>query len=107
MTDKLITANHLSDGLVVFLTASGGWSYRLADARVIPDAELEDALRHAKAQQEALIVVDPYEIEATVDADGLPVPVRLREKIRAAGGPTVTYGEAEIAARAALLNQAG
>lgn len=107
MTAKLITANHLADGLVVFLTADGGWSYRLADARVIADAELDEALRYAKAQHEALIVVDPYEIEATVDADGLPVPVRLRERIRAAGGPTVTYGEAELAERAALLNQAG
>ncbi|MBN9058468.1 MULTISPECIES: DUF2849 domain-containing protein [Kaistia] len=106
MTAKLITANHLADGLVVFLTADGGWSYRLADARVISDAELEAALRHAKAQHEALIVVDPYEIEATVE-DGVPVPVRLRERIRAAGGPTVTYGEAELAERAALLNQAG
>ncbi|WP_051231164.1 DUF2849 domain-containing protein [Kaistia adipata] len=107
MTDKLITANHLADGLVVFLTAAGGWSYRLADARVIPDAELDVALAHAKAQHEAQIVVDPYEIEATVDADGVPVPVRLREKIRAAGGPTVAYGEAELAGRAVLLNQAG
>lgn len=107
MTAKLITANHLADGLVVFLTADGGWSYRLADARVIADAELDAALAHAKAQHEARIVVDPYEIEATIEADGLPVPVRLRERIRAAGGPTVTYGEAEIAERAALLNLAG
>jgi hypothetical protein len=107
MTTKLITANHLADGLVVFLTADGGWSYRLADARLIADDELDAALAVAKGQHEAGIVVDPYEIEATVDADGAPVPVRLREKIRAAGGPTVTYGEAEIAERAALLNQAG
>ena len=105
MTDKLITANHLGDGLVVFLTADDGWSYKLADARVIPDAELEAALALAKSQHEAGIVVDPYEIEATV-VEGIPVPVRLREKIRAAGGPTVIYGEAEIAARA-TLNQAG
>jgi hypothetical protein len=107
MTDKLITANHLANGLVVFLTAKGGWSYKLADARVIPEVELEAALAIAKSQHEAGIVVDPYEIEATVDTDGLPVPVRLRERIRAAGGPTVTYGEAEIAARAALSKHAG
>jgi len=106
MTDKLITANHLGDGLVVFLTAQGGWSYKLADARVISDAELEAALALAKSQHEAGIVVDPYEIEATV-VEGIPVPVRLREKIRAAGGPTVTYGEAEIAERAATLKHAG
>jgi len=106
MTDKLITANHLGDGLVVFLTAEGGWSYKLADARVISDAELEAALVLAKSQHEAGIVVDPYEIEATL-VEGIPVPVRLRERIRAAGGPTVTYGEAEIAERAATLKHAG
>ena len=106
MTDKLITANHLGDGLVVFLTAKGGWSYKLADARVIPEGELEAALAVAKSQHEAGIVVDPYEIETTV-VEGIPVPVRLREKIRAAGGPTVTYGEAEIAERAATLKHAG
>jgi hypothetical protein len=106
MTDKLITANHLADGLVVFLTAAGGWSYKLADARIVGPDELDAALALARGQHEAGIVVDPYEIEATVE-DGVPVPVRLRERIRAAGGPTVTYGEAEIAARAALSKHAG
>ncbi|MBB5752343.1 DUF2849 domain-containing protein [Prosthecomicrobium pneumaticum] len=95
----LVTANRLSDGLVVFLDPSGGWTTALAGARVIAPDELAAALAHGKAQHDARIVVEPYEIETTVEA-GVPVPVRLRERIRAAG-PTVPYGEAEFEARVA------
>lgn len=98
MSDKVITANNLRDGLVVFLDAEGGWSYAIAGARVIPDAELADALVYAKGQHDARIVVEPYEIEVTREGDAI-VPVRLREKIRAASGPTVAYGEAELSER--------
>ncbi len=104
MTDSIITANDLGDGLVVFLTADGGWSRRLADARVVGPEALAEAIAYGKAQHDARIVVEPYEIEVTLEA-GVPVPVRLRERIRAAG-PTVAYGEAELAERAAA-NQAG
>ncbi|MCX5478766.1 DUF2849 domain-containing protein [Kaistia geumhonensis] len=96
----VITANALGDGLVVFLTADGGWSNDIAAARVIEPDGLADAVAYGKAQHDARIVVEPYEIEVTVDA-GMPLPVRLRERIRAERGPTVAYGEAEIAARAA------
>lgn len=99
MSDTIITANALGDGLVVFLTAAGGWTNSLAEARVIGPEALPEALAYAKAQHDARIVVEPYEIEVTLE-DGLPVPVRLRERIRAAG-PTVAYGEAELAERAA------
>jgi sulfite reductase (NADPH) hemoprotein beta-component len=105
MTDKLITANSLGDGLVVFLTPDGGWSRDIAEARVIGPAEIDAALAYGKAQHDARIVVEPYEIETTVE-DGIPVPVRLRERIRAVG-PTVAYGEAELAERAAASKLSG
>ncbi|MBZ9936094.1 DUF2849 domain-containing protein [Mesorhizobium sp. BR1-1-16] len=100
MSDSIITANDLGNGLVVFLKADGGWSQRLADARVVGPDALPEAVAYGKAQHDARIVVEPYDIEVTVE-NGVPVPVRLRERIRAAG-PTVAYGEAEIAERAAL-----
>ncbi|SHE97408.1 Protein of unknown function [Kaistia soli DSM 19436] len=100
MSDSIITANDLGNGLVVFLTADGGWSQRLADARVVGPDALPEAVAYGKAQHDARIVVEPYDIEVTLE-NGVPVPVRLRERIRAAG-PTVAYGEAEIAERAAL-----
>jgi len=98
MAETVITANRLSDGLVVFLDAEGGWQTDIAKARVIPAPEIADALAYAKTQHDARVVVEPYEIDVSVE-NGVPVPVRLRERIRAAG-PTVAYGEAEIAARA-------
>ena len=99
MTDSIITANELAGGLVVFLTAENGWSNALADARLIGPEAMPAALAFAKAEADAQVVVEPYEIEVTRE-DGVLVPVRLRERIRAAG-PSVTYGADEIAARQA------
>jgi hypothetical protein len=91
---KAITANRLSDGLVVFLDDSGGWSLSIAEARLVSDgADLDAANGYAKSQHDARIVVEPYPIDVEI-VDGRPVPVRLRERIRAEG-PTVVYGEAE------------
>lgn len=101
MSQKVITANSLGDGLVVFLTPSGGWSTEIGHSRIIGTGDFDEAMAYAKAQHDAQIVVEPYEIEVELHPDaGLPVPVRLRERIRAAG-PTVAYGEAERAALAA------
>ena len=107
MSQQIITANHLRDGLVVFLNASGGWTTEIAAARIIGSGELDAALAYARAQADAQIVVEPYEIDVELHPDaGMPVPLRLRERIRAAKGPTVAYGEAELAERAALLTAA-
>jgi hypothetical protein len=91
---KAITANRLSDGLVVFLDQNGGWSLSIADARLVEDGpDLDEANAYGKEQHDARIVVEPYPIDVEV-VDGKPVPVRFRERIRAEG-PTVPYGEAE------------
>jgi Protein of unknown function (DUF2849) len=93
---KTVTANRLDNGLVVFLDPDGGWTLAIAAARILDEAELDDALAYGKAQAEARIVVDPYAIDVEV-TDGAPVPTRLRERIRAERGPTIAYGEAERA----------
>ena len=94
---KVITANALGDGLVVFLDHDGGWTHDIALARVVEDgADLDGAVAYSKSQHDARVVVEPYPIDVTV-TDGVPVPVRLREKIRADRGPTIAYGEAERA----------
>ena len=93
---KVITANRLSDGLVVFLNEAGGWPLAIAEARLLEDGpELDAALAYAKAQHDARVVVEPYAIDVELK-DGVPEPVRLRERIRAEG-PTVDYGDAERA----------
>jgi len=94
---KVITANRLDDGRVVFLDAAGDWVGSIADARQLSgDAELDEASAYAKAQHDARIVVEPYPIDVEM-VDGKPWPVRIRERIRAAG-PTVVYGAEEYAA---------
>jgi hypothetical protein len=94
---KAITANRLDDGRVVFLDDVGGWAPTLVEARLLSDGpELDEASAYARAQHEARIVVEPYPIDIVM-VDGLPVPARIRERIRAQG-PTVRYGEAEYAA---------
>ena len=93
---KVITANDLRDGLVVFLDHDGGWTHRIAEARVVEDGtDLDGAVAYAKAQHDARIVVEPYPIDVEVTR-GVPVPVRLREKIRADLGPTIPYGREEV-----------
>jgi hypothetical protein len=93
---KAITANRLDDGRVVFLNEIGGWSPALGEARLLADGpELDDATAYAKAQHDARIVVEPYPIDLEV-TDGIAVPVRIRERIRAEG-PTVVYGYDEVA----------
>jgi hypothetical protein len=94
---KIITANRLGDGLVVFLDADGNWPLDIAKARVLQDgADFDGALIYAKAQHDARVIVEPYAVDVEVNAEGVPSPVRLREKIRAEG-PTVDYGHAERA----------
>lgn len=100
---KAITANRLSDGLVVFLSEGRDWSLSIDDARLFEDGpELEEALAFGRAQQEARVIVDAYAIDMQVVGDRA-LPSRLRERIRALG-PTIAYGESE---RANLSGLAG
>ena len=88
MTPEVFIANRLNDGLVVFLTADGGWSEWIADAAVVSDAAEKERLTAVAATGVAdCHVIDPLPIEVTVSDAGI-VPVRLRERIRAEG-PTV------------------
>ena len=102
---KAITAHRLDNGLVVFLDVDGCWTLDVAKARILDDEELDDALAYGQEQHDARIVLEPYAIDVVV-TDGIPVPVRLREKIRAERGPTVAYGEAERAALTARASGA-
>jgi hypothetical protein len=79
----VVTANRLSDGVVIYRTAAGGWSTRLADAAVVHDAASAKALL-AAAQSDGTRAVDPY--VAPVEIDGRDIrPGNLRERIRVAG----------------------
>ncbi|MEM7567175.1 MAG: DUF2849 domain-containing protein [Pseudomonadota bacterium] len=87
MTHKIVTANRLTDGLAVWLSETL-WVERIEEAHPLSTPQ-EVAAAEAEAARAvaARRVVDVATIDVTLE-DGVPVPVRLRERIRAAG-PTV------------------
>ena len=85
-TAKVVTANRLSEGRVVYLDGNGDWSASLGNAACAADDAASDALR-VQAER-AGRVVGPYLIDV-VEIDGAIEPLGTREMIRAAGGPTV------------------
>lgn len=93
-TKKVVTANRLIDGLVVFVGPGPDWVTEIDRAVVLEDGRaLDAALEFGADEVLARKILDPYAIDVTV-ADGSAVPTRLRERIRAIG-PSVDYGEAE------------
>ena len=88
-TAKVMTANRLREGHVVYMDTEGDWSASLGDAACAADDAASDALGAQAAQAvRAGRVVGPYLIDV-VEVDGAIQPIGTREIIRAAGGPTV------------------
>jgi Protein of unknown function (DUF2849) len=81
----VITANRLTDGVVVFQTADDDWSedFKTAAVRTDPEARA-GALKRAKQDEANNIIVEPYAV-AVEERNGHFAPKALREAIRAAG----------------------
>ncbi|WPZ35984.1 DUF2849 domain-containing protein [Thalassobaculum sp. OXR-137] len=86
---KVMTANRLSDGAVVYLTLSHTWSDRFADAHAsdVP-SELAGFEATTLEAVRGRIVVGAYLFAVSVGSDGSLEPLGQRERIRSAG-PTV------------------
>lgn len=85
MAPQVITANRLTDGDVVYLTASEDWSEWLKDAAVAESGDDTDRLLAIADQAiEDRKIVGPYEFEVTRDGADIR-PISVREIIRAAG----------------------
>ena len=79
-TPKVVTANALLEGRVVYLTADDRWSREHREAELIEDeAHAEMRLLFAEGQPDR--VVGPYLADARAGADG-PEPVHIREVLR-------------------------
>ena len=87
---EVITANRLLDGIVVYLAPDGGWVEDLAHARLArtqdETKELESIAAKAVADR---VVVAVYPMDVTI-ADGVPVALSVRERIRASHRTTLT-----------------
>ncbi|MBC7157634.1 MAG: DUF2849 domain-containing protein [Rhodobacteraceae bacterium] len=97
---KVITANALVSGEVVYLTADDRWSPDLSEAEVLED-EAHAALREIEAAARAAEVVGVYLFEVRHGPRG-PEPVHFREAFRATGPSNRFHGkQAEAAPRPA------
>ncbi|MGQ0446124.1 MAG: DUF2849 domain-containing protein [Beijerinckiaceae bacterium] len=87
---KVICANRLADGIVVYAGRDGAWVTRLSQAQIFAGkAEAEAGFLAAQDDARRNLVVEPVLVEVTEDVGELRA-VTLREKIRARG-PTIDY----------------
>jgi hypothetical protein len=91
-TPKVVTANHLLKGDVIYQTASG-WTRRLCEAEVLTD-EADADLRLIDAVQQKDVAVGAYLSDVDI-SDGPPQPVHFREDFRARGPSNYTHGKQE------------
>lgn len=86
---KIISANRLADGTVVYLGPDRSWTEVLDHADCFTDDAAADGLTLARDHVKRNLVIDPFLVEVTAPEEG-PRPVSLRNRIRARG-PTVDY----------------
>ncbi|MEX0282214.1 MAG: DUF2849 domain-containing protein [Arenibacterium sp.] len=96
-TPKVVTANDLLMGDVVYLTEANEWSPALADAVVLREADKAEEQLNLAAQR-AGEVVGVYLADVRVTDNG-PEPVHFREDFRRTGPSNYDHGkQAELRA---------
>ena len=95
-TPKVVTANDLLEGDVIYLTASNDWTRDLNSAELIVD-EAEAQLRLLEAQSQPKIAVGAYLADAKAGEHG-PEPVHFREDFRRTGPSNYNHGKQEAVA---------
>ncbi len=92
-TPKVVTANALLEGDVVYLTEDDRWSRHLSEAELIED-EAHAQLRLLDAEMQPGQVVGPYLADAKPGPDG-PEPTHFREAFRMTGPSNYAHGKQE------------
>lgn len=81
---SVLTANRLTDGIVVYLGNAGEWVRDLGAASVAENETLLESLEDIAGKSVAnQLVVGVYAMDVDFTG-GIPVPKSVREKIRAA-----------------------
>ena len=88
---KVITANRLREGDVVYLTADDRWSRRHEEAELIED-EAHGQLRLLHAMGQGNLVVGAYLADAKAGPNG-PEPTHFREVFRTRGPSNYFLGK--------------
>ncbi|MCL4065489.1 DUF2849 domain-containing protein [Pseudomonas sp. GX19020] len=90
-TPKVVTANRLREGDVVYLTADDRWTLVHAEAELIEDeAHAQLRLIHANAQ--GRLIVGAYLADAKPGPNG-PEPTHFREAFRTRGPSNYHHGK--------------
>jgi hypothetical protein len=91
---KVVTANDLRSGEVIYMIFNGGWVDQLSDATVITDPDLAKAsLAFAEGQSD--VAVGAYLSNVTDHATG-PTAIHFRDKFRSQGPSNYAHGKQEI-----------
>ncbi|GGE47685.1 DUF2849 domain-containing protein [Actibacterium pelagium] len=90
-TPKVVTANALIEGDVIWLTANDQWTRCMDDAELIED-EAHAQLRLLVAEGQLDKVVGPYLADA-VSGDAGPAPTHFREEFRTRGPSNYFHGK--------------
>lgn len=91
-TPKVITANALLEGDVVYLSGDS-WTRDLSEAEILTD-EADADLRLIEASAQSHKVVGVYLADVAVE-NGIPHPTHFREDFRATGPSNYPHGKQE------------
>ena len=89
-TPKVVTANHLLEGDVIYQTATG-WTRRLSEAEMLTD-EADADLRLIDALQQTDAVVGAYLADVKLVNNTLE-PTHFREEFRTTGPSNYAHGK--------------
>ncbi|MBF9036603.1 DUF2849 domain-containing protein [Rhodobacterales bacterium HKCCE2091] len=92
-TPKVVTANALLEGDVVYLTADDRWTRNHSEAELIED-EAHAQIRLLDAEARAGEIVGAYLADAIPGPNG-PEPVHFREAFRTRGPSNYPHGKQE------------
>lgn len=90
-TPKVVTANDLLQGDVVWLTKDDQWTRDMSEAELIED-EAHAELRLLHADSQAHVIVGPYLADAVAGPGG-PEPTHFREEFRTRGPSNYPHGK--------------
>ncbi len=87
---QVVTANHLLEGDVIYLTAAREWTRHLTEAAPVQGEKADELLAFAEAQADS--VVGAYLAEVAL-VDGKPAPTHFRETFRTKGPSNYFHGK--------------
>lgn len=91
-TPKVVTANDLLEGDVIYFNADNKWVRELADAIVLTQQE-EANIILAVAEKDFDTIVGAYLADVTIDNAGNPIPAHFREEFRTKGPSNYFHGK--------------